>query len=555
MLNTSSTHHNSRTRLIESDNMDTQYDTNGSADLTDPLLTSVGDSSGISTEPIELESPIVPNDDTDSILLRKLHLHRQSMPWHRRPTLYMLCFLNSIIAISQMIILMPFVQLVMQKVCDGLPEKPEKCNGVEVQTVMSNISSWTMIVSGLVSTFTSGRWGKWSDKHGRLFTLKYIGILRLFSILMQLFVISPLCNFHKWLIIFAPIFEALSGGMFSMVATSNSFIADITPATERSTSISILMSVVSGSIGTGPLIGSFLATINPFYPVYAALCLNILFIILCTFVVHEPRHPDLLEATKNDILLQNSDSSSFSITQNNVPLIRQFPEFIKNQFLETFVPLKKLLTQKTIELHYQSTNKPKTHFSVVILTILDAIFICCSQASISPLILFATYKYNWKATQLGYFISLLGFGKTIALMTIIPFLMKVLKRNYTVHSDRVDDVDRVSLRISFFLMAFAICFLLYFNNYEIAILIFGFIEALSAFAPAALQASIIKYFDLKNAGEIYGALALLRGLVMLVFPPILLHIYGATVQSIPMLFFCVPAAFSVIALIMTFICL
>ncbi|CCH63096.1 hypothetical protein TBLA_0J00980 [Henningerozyma blattae CBS 6284] len=506
---------------------------------------------GVTTIENFLEAELDGEENNEVRWFQESTIIRMNTHWYRRPNIYMLCILSSVLCISHMLILTPMIELSMRKICFSIYDvenvNDKKCNSSEIQMIMSSISSSTMIITGILGMFTSGKWGQWSDEYGRLFVFRYIAIFRLIGFVLQIYSVSPYVHYNKWLIIVASSFDSIGGGFFTIIANSNSFIADITPAKDRATVISILMSVVSASMGAGPMIGSILVKYNRYCPLIVALVLVVIFILLCSGVVVEPRHKEALTYSKLERLHRiQSDEIHRDIQAGN-----SWVKTIYRHFLQSFEPLKKLWINTHDEHDRRKGLSPR--YTVLLLVFLDILYICSTQAHFPALILFTTFKYNWKSVELGYFISFLGFGKSLILLVAAPWLMYYLKKHYPINENHMDRIDILSIRISFLFISLGTWIFITFNKYVPSILTYAICANLGAFVPATLQATVIKYCDQKNTGSIYGAIALVRGAVMLVTPAILLKIYGLTIETAAETFMFVPGVCTVTALALSLV--
>lgn len=65
-------------------------------------------------------------------------------------------------------------------------------------------------------------------------------------------------------------------------------------------------------------------------------------------------------------------------------------------------------------------------------------------------VLYCILKFQWTSVEIGYYMSITGFGKAFVLLFIAPLLHKVLvtKLKYRVNTQSVDHADRFVVLLS-----------------------------------------------------------------------------------------------------------
>lgn len=490
--------------------------------------------------------------------LREVRLRHKHMNWFQRPSLAILCSLVMLVCLGETLCITPMIGLTMKKVCEGVAvlhgesDKPVdgvRCDPEEVQSVMSGISSLTMILTGLACTFTSGTWGEFSDRAGRVRIFGYMALVRVIGNSLHLWALLPSTPYHKWLIILAGSVSSLSGGMLALLANANSYIADIIEADHRALSMSIMMSAVYGTMGLGPMLGSVL--VKNFgggdrLPIYLSITIGSLAAFLCFTFLREPRHEDALKLSQTTFT-ERRDSIS-SIQSNNTRVSARLATYGRYQLLrllDVFSSVKKLWLNPTAD----GSLVPR--YTVVMLVVLDVFFLSMTAASMPALVLFATYQYGWRSVELGYFISIGGLGRAAVLLVISPCLLHLLRKFYKPLNHSIDRIDVTCIKISLVLLTCSIVTVLIFKEHEAALFACAVLQALSAFCSPTIQSAIIKYCSKKFTGQCFGAMALIRSTVMLTVPPILLQIYGTTVSFKPELFLYIPLTCGICAIILS----
>ena len=496
------------------------------------------------------------DEDEDDIKLQRLseeikEKHKNKSVFER-PSLFIISILVFLFGITEMLYLTPFITLTINKICHGI--NLGSCDSKELQMNVSQIASITLIYSGIISTLIGGKWGQWSDQYGRIKVFGFMGLIRVIGNFLHLLTLSSWVPYNKWLIILSATLNSTSGGMFAFFGNVNSYINDIVEPDDRIFSIGFVTSLMQLTTGLGPLIGSLLVKWyngNDSIPIFAAIGTGVLFTVLCFTVVVEPRHDMVLEYIKEQSTIKqmklyeefNNEiigSSSFSCI-----LWFKFQKYSKyhlTKVIDLLAPLK----------HLWLKGKPSSvKRNVLLLVAIDIIFGSVMMGIVPSFLLFCTYKYRWESVELGYFISFCGIMNGIILFLSSHYGMNLMKSVFETSSTDVDKLDKVSIGISLVFLTFSNFFIIKFSNHSKIIILFVILRSLSKICSPVTEAAIMKYYKRtgKNTGQVFGAIALLNSLSMLIVPPLLLRIYGVTISIKPELFLYIPLGCCIIALL------
>lgn len=496
----------------------------------------------------------VDDGNREDIKLQKLYeevkeLHKE-MNVFKRPSLLVICILVFLFGFAEMLYLTPFITLTINKICTGLDIG--SCDSKEVQMKVSQIGSMTLISSGIISTLMGGKWGQWSDQYGRVKVFAFMGTIRVIGNFIHLITLTPLVPYNKWLIILAATLNSTSGGMFAFFGNVNSYITDVVEPEDRISSMSIVNSLMQLTTGLGPLAGSLLVKWNhgnDAIPIYVAIGTGVLFTILCFTVIVEPRHHQILEFTRQQ-QLENNNNNNNSINFDN-EIMRTATYWIRFQecskhhltrLIELLSPLRQLWLK----------DKPSTiRWNVIFLVTIDIIFMSVIMGIMPSFLLFCTYKYHWKSIELGYFISANGIISGITLFLSSHYGITILKKYFHTVSTHVDRLDKITIGMSMLFLTMSNFIMINFSNGTNIIIWFILLRSLARICSPVTEATIMKHYNkktAKNTGQVFGAIALLNSLSMLVVPPILLRIYGSTISIKPELFLYFPLVCCLVAL-------
>ncbi|KAH3900949.1 MFS transporter SCDLUD_002411 [Saccharomycodes ludwigii] len=483
-----------------------------------------------------------------------LKLHSE-FKWYQRPTTSMLYFLLALEILTNFITLSPTIILLTEKICDNIHKDSttEICDESIAQKELSQIQAIGTILTGVIGFLVSGKMGELSDRYGRIFIFRIIAVFGVLQPLLSILFFQPWVKYNRYAAIIATSIGYFAGGIHALIANSNSYISDIVPPKERTIAISILMSIIYGSIGAGPLLGSTLIKIsgnNNMMSFYASLLFGAIFLIFVQFFVKESRHHEARRLSQHEY--EENIASKGIKTQHNLIFrnstsanITPFKERIK-QLFSIFSPLKRLWIPRTC------AGSLIPRYNVLLLMIIDVLFLFSTVAVTPVIVLYSIYTYHWDSVKLGYFISIVGLGRALILLFFAPFLIKFLrdKLKFSILTNSIDTIDKICIVCSSVFLILSITALLVIKS-EIGVFLYAFLQVFSAMISPTIQAIILKYSSKKHSGGVFGAIALVRHLDTLIGPPIFLKIYALTIDKNPIFFIYLPFAFSILLFALT----
>lgn len=494
------------------------------SDDTSPLL----NKSQTQTVAFETESACdTMDDDNDESEAKRwreeVRQSHQHCGFLQRPSVSLLCFLLAIVCIGDMVTVTPSISLTMKKVCDGDSAENGSCDPIKVQETVSSIVSGSMILGGLFGLSVTGAWGQLSDRVGRVKVFACATFIRFIGNGLHFFTLSSWCPYSPTAIIVASSLSNLSGGAFSLLANSYSYVADITEPEERTQAMGSVMSVTYATMGVGPMISSLLVEL-PFGSDALSILTSLMCLLLATFLcltaLQEPRHE---QARRNSCHSLSSGKSS--------PLD----------------PLKQLWLPRT------RTGSIEPRCTVILLLVLDVLFLCVAAGSGPAFLLFFSYRYEWRSRQLGYYLSFTNMGKAAVLLILAPHALKLLRNRYGTLTRTADHVDVLFVRISLSSLLLGLSLIFWRSHDTGMVYLYAFSQAPGALCSPTIQSAIIKYCPKSATGQCFGGIALIRSAVMLVFPAALLRFYGYSVSTSPQLFMLIPLSCAFLAVMFSFV--
>nr|QFR37109.1 MFS transporter [Cyberlindnera americana] len=491
------------------------------------------------------EQAIEDDDEEDNLrVLRESRLHHSTLAWHSRPTVVVLCLALFVFFLSESTGLPSFIVLFFQSICRyafSMEPELQTCSEGRVQSVISNVQLQLNFICGALSCVVSGKLGEISDRVGRRHMFIYVGFLNMLTRFMDIYLVSPNVSFNKLAFVVRYITFGLSGGTIVMVSLASSYITDIVESRLRTRALGFLMGSLYSAMALGPLLGSFIVseTGNPMTALYFCASLSVLFLVLMFFVLVESR-PQLLRTRSQSMHLVRKASFSSQVSGRSGVITHSAKAMI-----DVFAPLKLLWLPR----HRVLGFKPR--FNVMVLVVMECFLFVAAMSIGSVIVIFSTATFNLNSQQLGYFISLVGMGKTFVMYIVCPLILHLLKLKFKSHTHAPDMIDFMMLLIG--TTGELLTPILVWKSKSVYwIYAAGLCGALGALVTPTVQSTIIKYFPESKSGEVFGAISVLKNILGMIGPVMALFIYGQTVSIYPKLIFVILGAFIAFAAISSF---
>ncbi|CAI8494424.1 unnamed protein product [Hanseniaspora opuntiae] len=497
------------------------------------------------------ETVIDDYDTTDNSLKSKLRGFVNSLvESFSKPNIYILYFLVTIKVLAENMVLSIILDQPLKKITNARDENQGKKFGseIEIHKEYTLFQSYTSIIQSLSGFVMCSYYANQSDMHGRVHVLKICGWWTILGSIANVYLYCfETIQYSRWIYITLYCIEGINGGILSLTAIGSSYIFDISKERERFVKLSIFMSIIYGSIGSGPLIGSFLVKNNIFnnaQMIYLASIMNGLYFLGCCTLLKESRQ-ERDRRQSQTIHMQQKRLKIEKSRNTNLGWKSKVLHFFnyKDHLIDLFKPLKTLWVPKT----HQGSLVPR--YNVLILIFIEVFVNGFIEGCVPAVIAYAMFDFKWTSVEIGWFYSISGIVRCIVLLIIVPNMLTLLQKKFMVLNDSIDKIDKIYL--NFFLIFSISGFLsMIVIKDSLGVYLNAIFLSLTAFAIPTIQNVIIKYSSKKNTSIVFAGIAILRNLVQLISPPILLKIYSSTIENEKLLFLYVPLIFSVFSLIL-----
>lgn len=488
-------------------------------------------------------------EDTPNSLTSKLRGFINSlMELFSKPNIYILYSLVTIKVLAENMVLSIILDQTLKKITNAKDETLSLKFGteIEIHREYTLFQSYTSIIQSLSGFVMCSYYANQSDMHGRVHVLKICGWWTILGSLANAYLYCfETIQYSRGIYITLYCIEGMNGGILSLTAIGSSYIFDISRESERFVKLSIFMSIIYGSIGSRPLLGSFLVKNNIFnnaQMIYLASIMNGLYFLgSCTLLKEsrqerDRRHSQTVYLQLRKLKINKSNNTNTGWKGK----ILNFFNY-KDHLMNLFKPLKTLWVPRT----HQGSLVPR--YNVLILVFIEVFVNGFVEGCVPAVIAYAMFEFKWTSVEIGWFYSVSGIVRCIVLLIVVPNMLTLLQRRFHVLTDSIDKIDKIYLNffLVFAVSGFASMIII---KDSLGVYMNAIFLSLTAFAIPTIQNVIIKYSSKKNTSIVFAGIAILRNLVQLISPPLLLNFYSSTIQDKKLLFLYVPLVFAVFSL-------
>lgn len=304
-----------------------------------------------------------------------------------------------------------------------------------VQSRSARLQSILTTTSGTLSALTSGYWGHFGQRRGRL-TVMSVATFGLFMTDLTFILVSTpgsiLSSHGHKLLILAPIIEGSLGGLAAVQAAMTAYLSDCTSPGSRATIFSRFTGAGYTAFSVGPIIGGYIirsgiGTKPGQGKSVTAVFWTAVFCGLVNFILSLFVFPESLSKEKRAAFAEPDAKGKNRATQEpeasqqeDSPVPRNRRRGFTGQFFE---PLAQLLP---VTITDANGTKQKDWSLTLLGTSLFLYFLGTGIYQIKYY--YAGHSFGWNAEQLGYYIAAMGGLRAGYLLLLLPFILAILKR-------------------------------------------------------------------------------------------------------------------------------
>lgn len=381
------------------------------------------------------------------------------------------------------------IQLVCDETLDGLFVPPSnrdaRCREAAIMGKVANFNLNRGIIKGVLSFAVLPRIVSLSDRIGRRPLFVFCAGLALADHLIQAvcFMSTPLLNYRSLYV--SSVLNAFGGEFTGIQLLSFPYLSDCIKDSKRARHFSMLSGISFLALAVAPNLGSQMLKRQKSmdWALVLSLFLDVIGLLVCVLLLAESR------MVRDQKVSAEVHQEAYDSARPRWKVVLDYINFLK--------PLQSLTFP-----HMTSSRKRRMAIFLVVIRFMTISVIIFGNA---PLELLVEMAFQWRASELGYIMTLIG-GVGAVVMTIgVPFGIKTFSRIYKVSSTELDNVDIrlielgvISVTVGLALMGFAT---------SPAVFVLGAcVSQMGVAAAPVIQSTIVKYAEKKRIGMVFGAM-------------------------------------------------
>ncbi|XP_014223806.1 solute carrier family 46 member 3-like [Trichogramma pretiosum] len=387
-----------------------------------------------------------------------------------------------------------------------------------VQGLVASMQTWKTALQSFFPSILIVFMGAWSDRTGLRKPCMMLPIVGEFLTSVSLLA----CTYWFYELpmeaagVFEALWPALTGGWFTMIMGTFSYIGDITSVESRTVRVGAVNAFLSLGVPIGMALSGVLYIELGFYGVFgiATVCYVLSFLYGLLVIKEAPRSRELRKSLKAAKLASNAQDLEAGVnsTRSWWAEVRDF--FALRHVKETF----------RVVFKEGPRNRRKR---VMVLMIIVMVLIGPMYGEMSVMYLFTRYRFNWNEVQFSFFSTYSMVTSLIGTLFMVGFFSHVLKMDDAM----IGVLSCISKILAGFVYAFA--------TTDMLIYIAPLVEIISGTSFIVMRSITSKLVPPEELGKVNSLFGVCEAIVPLVYGPMYSSIYAATFDNFPGTFFLV----------------
>jgi len=424
----------------------------------------------------------------------------------------------------------------------------EQCRHLdEVQRRVARFTLYMSVIAGLLSAITSPKLGKLSDRYGRKKIIAFTGIGSLLAELLTIFAGKYPDSFSVNWILVGYAFDGLCGSFVAAMAMTFAYASDCTAPAKRAVTFAYFHGTLFGGIALGPLFAGYIfkATKDVLTMFYIAIACHAAFFLFVGFIVPESlTNERQRQARAKHAAKHESDKFDPETSQDRFTRL-----WAVARGTNIFAPLTVLWPVGN------GTNRDVRR-NLVLLAAVDTIMFGVAMGSMSVILIYSEYMFNWGTFEASIFQSVVNICRVTNLLVILPLIIRMFRGPNSTAVQKQSGSDRLDLS----LIRAAIGFdMLGYVGYATSrmgplFILSGALASVGGMGSPTISSAMTKHIPQDRTGQLLGAVGLLHAMARVVAPTIFNTIYFFTVGKFTQtVFVCLASTFGVAFIISWFI--
>ena len=185
---------------------------------------------------------------------------------------------------------------------------------------------------------------------------------------------------------------------------------------------------------------------------------------------------------------------------------------------------------------FKSISDPIVRRNARLLGICTLLVVEYNHAFTSILILFPKLRFGWTAVEAGYLLSSMFSIRAFWFVLGFPFLYKLLSRRYTLHSDRVDVVDKLLMSAALTIGSLA-TLAMGLSKTPKQYFLSGIFDSCTALGTPIFLSALVKHVPSTEVGSFMAAFNVCISALSTFAPSLFMKLYSVTLEWKPELSF------------------
>lgn len=440
------------------------------------------------------ESSVIEEDDeqeNDSKGDLKAEFYRVS--FFKRPNPWLLAISFFVLLCGTGLVKTPQIDRIIELVCSEdmdislIPssEKDLQCRAPKIMAKVAKVSLYRDVIRGVCSFAVLPRLVSLSDRVGRRPLIIYCGAFSLINHILEAlcFISKPILNYR--ILYLTSFVDGIGAGPGGAMLMAFPYISDCVKDKKRSRYFTVVTGIQFGAMAIAPNLGSQIFKKQGNMDLLS--CMSITGDVLATFLFITVLVESRSAAERRMSISTHSESFSSQMTS--------WSSLIDN--INIFKPLK---TLRFDHLQDQSARR-----LAMFLVIVKFFLVLMTMFTIAPIELLMEMMFQWRASELGIVMTLVGGVAALSLSVLVPLLLHVFGQIYKASSNGIDKIDTRIIQIGCLSLFFGI--LLMACSPTATMFLVGLCVAqVWTIIPPVVQSVLVKYADKKHIGMVFGAM-------------------------------------------------
>lgn len=472
-------------------------------------------------------------DDETSTSLSVLKPEYYRLPAWRRPYPFLLVLASCIGSTGEICGATSLLDLLRSIACrarypdggdpdSGLWIPDDRCTNAVVSGDVTAMLSYSAALMGVLGVILTPKITALSDRVGRMPILRAYAFTSAIAsaVIFLLFMFPGQLGVPCFYL--AQFLASSMGGMITFMLVIKSYITDCVRPVHRTRYIGYMDAVMSISLTLGPTIGAFLTRVTgSITTTIVVSCSAPAFMLLILCFTPESR----TEKARRESQASYASSRASNVT-DHLNTTEKLRHIISN--LNFLAPLKKLAFSNI------ESKKDRKNAWLLVFFLFFASEIGMGVGNL--FLIYPELKFGWTSVETGYSLTVFGLFKTLNLIILLPFMIKMLSKLWHLSVKRLDMIDATIIRVSLVGSVIGFGTVAFASTGTMFVMGISIIQVTSAVGPAVTSA-LIKFVNKEEVGEVLGAVGFLMNLGGITSPVIFMQIFTHTAESNPNMVF------------------